>query len=480
MKKQIKYFVVLLLLLITSASGMITVEKSAVTVKRTPTATITNTAIGKITLTSTLTQTVTPTLTMTHTQTVFTSTPSITVMASLTPTASATSSGNVEPYLSAPLCGFHSNSVFHTLWDSELGCHYDHEHGQYPFNLSFPVDMQAFMGGVEIGHTNPSSPAENTVKHGGMKWQVDSSAPNNCAVGFESGTVAVDAYAIQYHIFGRQDVEHEAHLHSSVAFLQQCKADNPEDKGIVAVTQIQEYGQRIMPYQGMNLIYPDSFSPTWDTRRGQYFTTECFGSDFFANVNGASQLIDCRPTFSDTSNNLTIWTSKISGSGLRPAGSTLFTLLFRSRDNYQRLDATDLVHPFTWRFVCGGTVYNPANCRFNNSSVTIHEIAGTIPASWDNLAGWDTDPRVGRVSAVGFVDKFGTRSTTCTAVGGDCYPITLINAFVGRYSTDLCISKCNNPNLTDTRERDFYFCNDVLCAEGMPNAVPSSWIGSEN
>ena len=366
------------------------------------------------------------------------------------------------------------------LWNSDLGCHYDQEHGEYPFDLPFPVDMREFMGGVEIGHTNPSSPAENTVKHGGFKWQVDNAAPNNCAVGFEDGTVAVDAYAIQFHIFGRQDVEHEGRNHSAVAFLRQCKADNPSDKGIVAVTTLQDYGQPIMPYQGMLLPYPYLFQPAYDTRRGQYFTNECAGQDFFALVNGVMQLIDCRNTFGDPANNLTIWSSKISGTGLRPAGSTLFTLLFRSRDGYQRMEATDLVHPFTWRFVCGGTVYNPANCRFNNSSVTIHEIAGVIPVSWDNLVGWDTDPRIGRVSAVGFVDRFGTRSPSCTVAGGDCYPIILINAFVGKYSTDLCASKCSNPGLVDTAERDLGFCNGVLCAEGAPNAVPSGWIGSEN
>src|SRR5262245_21230541 len=39
----------------------------------------------------------------------------------------------IAPYAGAPLCTdsgeSHDNSLFHTLWDSERGCHYDHEHG---------------------------------------------------------------------------------------------------------------------------------------------------------------------------------------------------------------------------------------------------------------------------------------------------------------------------------------------------------------
>ena len=61
------------------------------------------------------------------------------------------------------------------------------------------------------------------------------------------GTVAVKAYAIQFHAFGRQDVEHEARNHSSVALLALCKSDNPNDVGYVYVSQLQEYGQMEEP-----------------------------------------------------------------------------------------------------------------------------------------------------------------------------------------------------------------------------------------
>src|SRR5688572_21600147 len=82
-----------------------------------------------------------------------------------------TQPGRMAPYPDAPLCAdsgaAHDNSLFHTLWDDIRGCHYDHEHGQNPFTpevaAAFPgLDLQALIGGVGVGHTNPSSPMENT------------------------------------------------------------------------------------------------------------------------------------------------------------------------------------------------------------------------------------------------------------------------------------------------------------------------------
>ena len=389
------------------------------------------------------------------------------------------------PYPGAPLCPTHDHMKWHGLWDSVHGCHYDHEHGASPFTAevaaAFPgFNLVELLGGVGIGHTNPSSPMENTHKHGGFKWQVDLNAPQGCLTGFEDGTIAVKAYAIQYHAFGRQDVEHEARNHSSAALLTLCKSDNPNDVGYMYVVQLQEYGQRVMPYQGMIMAYPDKFDPEYDGERGPYFTTECFGEDITIIGEQGEKFIDCRPTSNDQSNNLTIWTSKPTGQGLRPPTPALFRMLFRSRDNYQRADIRDLEWPFTWMFVCGGLTYNPVGCRYNNSSMTIHEVMGDIPVTWDGLAGFDTDPRPGRITAQGFVTRFGELNTACTATGDNCYPIKLVSAFVGRYSSELSVEKVSNPSPENTPERDIYFCAGVPCSETSPGAVSSGWIGAEN
>lgn len=447
------------------------------------------------------TATLLPTGTASATLTPLVSPTSTNTAVTLVPSATMTPGAVITPYPSAPLCPdsgvAHDNSKFHMLWDSTRGCHYDHEHGQNPFvpeiAAAFPgFDLFALLGGVGVGHTNPSSPMENTHKHGGFKWQVSANAPQGCAVGFENGTVAIDAYAIEDHNFGRQDMEFETSKHSSVAMLRQCKPGNPSDKGYVYTIQLQEYGERSLTYQGVPLSYPDNFQPEWEPAFGQYFTTECVGPDL--TING--EFIDCRPT-NGTYNNLSVWTSKITGSGLRPPGSKLFTLLFRSRDVPQRLDSSDLTYPFTWRFICGNLTYSPVDCRHNNSTSTIHEIAGVIPAAWDNLAGFDSDPRVGRVTADGFTTRYGgigVAQEQCTVpsvdqtpgngslenLTDDCYPFKLVSAFVGKYSSEISVIKVSNPSPLDTPERDIYFCSGIPCLETDLNAVPSGWIGSEN
>ena len=105
---------------------------------------------------------------------------------------------------------------------------------------------------------------------------------------------------------------------------------------------------------------------------------------------------------------------------------------------------------------------------------------GDIPAAWDGLAGFDTDPRPGRITAQGFVTRFGDLNPACTIAGGDCYPIKLMSAFVGRYSSELSIEKVSNPTPGNMPERDIYFCAGVPCTEESVGAVPSGWIGAEN
>jgi len=452
----------------------------------TETETITATATDTLTPTDTPTETLTPTETETATLTpspTDTLTPTLTFTPSLTPTLTATSTP-IAPYPGAPLCPdvgmAHDTSLFHTLWDSVRGCHYDHEHGANPFMpavaAAFPgYNLYALLGGVGIGHTNPSSPMENSMKHGGFKWQVSTAAPKGCAVGFESGTVAVDAYAIQFHNFGDYSMEFETRNHTTAALLRQCKSGDPSDKGYIFVTQLQEYGQRIAKYQGTVLNYPDNFLPTWPAVDGPYFSINCSG-------NG---LPGC-PTPGGVATS--IWTSKPTGTiinkqtgaSLRPETSRLFRLLFRVRDNYQVLDSNDTTYPFTFIWLCGGATFNPVGCRYNNSTSTIHEIAGDIPASWDGLAGFDTDPRPGRITAEGFVTAFGVLAPSCTSAGPCFYPIKMVSAFVGKYSSDICTTKCSNPDPNNTPERDIYFCNGVLCLETSPGAVPSGWIGSGN
>jgi hypothetical protein len=394
------------------------------------------------------------------------------LIAPLTPIAS---------YPAAPLCtdsgAAHDHSRFHTLWDAERGCHYDHEHGQSPFvpevDATFPgFDLGQLLGGVEIGHTNPSSPMENHHKHGGFKWNVQLEHPQGCK-GFEGAVTGVNGSVIQYHGFGNYAVELEATTHSAVALLRQCRESDPTDYGYLYVVQHVNYGQRVTPYQGTLIPYANNSLPAYATGLGPYLSVDCVGS-----------VPQCRRDLnfirSRNLNAFSNWTSK----GGRAEGSTLFNLFFRVRDTYQVFDWNDQTHPFTYLYVCSpdnGQTYAATGCKYNNTTTQVHEIAGVIPGAWDNLGGFDTDPEVGRITAEGFVARFGTLNPACVEAGEDCHPIKMVRAFVGSYGSVLVFTPGKGTNVVPyLPERDLYFCNGQACPDTTPGAVPSGWVGTDN
>jgi len=387
------------------------------------------------------------------------------------------------PYPDAPLCAdsgaAHDTSLFHTLWHRTRHCHYDHEHGQNPFTAdvaaTFPgLDLHALLGHVGVGHTNPSSPLENSIKHGGMKWNVQLEHPQGCS-GFEGSRNGVNGSVIQYHNFGDYSVELNAAVHSTVALLRQCNVSDSSDYGYIYTVQFQNYGQVVVPYQGTIFPYPYYSVPAYDRARGPYLSVNCIG-----------QVSQCRQSLGVAQRGVSAsnWTSKPTGRGARPESSTLFRLFFRVADAYQNLDWTDQTYPFTFRWLCtsdGGRTYNPAGCRYNNSTTQVHEIAGDIPAAWDNMPGFDTEPEVGRITAEGYTTRFGQLNRACNAPGADCHPIKLVRAFVGTYGSVLVFTPGKGTNLVRyLPERDIYFCSGQVCAERDPGAVPSGWIGPNN
>jgi hypothetical protein len=393
----------------------------------------------------------------------------------------------IAPFPDALLCDdsgeAHDHNLFHTLWDEVRGCHYDHEHGQNTFTpdvaAAFPdIDLRALIGGVGVGHTNPSSPMENTHKHGGFKWDVTLSHSVGC-FGGEGYPTGVDAMVIQYHAFGDYSIEFESRNHSAVGLLRQCQVGNPTDFGYMFVNQLQDYGQRVAPYQGSVLPYPDTPVPAYKAGIAPYFTVSCFGSTAQCNKFPSRESVLGR-----NNNAASTWISapgKLAGSG-----SPLFALLFRVRDNYQMLDDSDQTYPFTFAWLCsadGGASYSPEpGCFYNNTTTRVHEVLGQIPVEWDNLASFDTDPRAGRITADGYVTRFGDLNPTCTAPGPDCHPIKLVQAFTGGYLSQFSLVPGEKAGFSvgNLPERDIYFCQGTVCAEGDPGATPSGWVGQNN
>lgn len=404
-----------------------------------------------------------------------------------------------DPYPGAPACpdSAHSNGTYHSLWNSQLKCHYDHEHGQDPsddrITETFPgFNLRLLSGGFTVGHTNPSSSMENTHKHGGFKWQFMPRHPETCA-GFEGATNGVNGSAIQVHGFGDYNMELMGRIHSSSALLRMCNQANPTDYGYLYTVQFQDYGQIVSPYQGDIIPFPFTPNPAYDPARGPYLTIDCVGQKA-PGERGACRT-SLEQVLSRGLNANSNWSAKPTGSTNinNPLGSTLFNVFFRLRDTYQLIDWSDKTHPFTYKWLCSedeGDTYDPEGCEYNNSTIQVHELAGKIPTSWDNLQGFDSDSRTGRITATGYTDRYGTLKTSCTtpSVGangdrnGDCFPIKMVNAFVGSYGSILVYTDpSKGDNLVQyLPEKDIYFCDDEVCEEGDAGAKSSGWIGQNN
>jgi hypothetical protein len=319
---------------------------------------------------------------------------------------------------------------------------------------------------------------ENTHKHGGFKWDVTLSHSVGC-LGGDGYPTGVDAMVIQYHGFGDYSIEFESRTHSAVGLLRQCQAGNPSDFGYVFVNQLQDYGQRVSPYQGGALPYPDAPVPAYEPNRAPYFSVACFGSTAPCNKYPSRESILSRKNSATST-----WVS--APDKLADSGSHLFTLLFRVRDTYQALDQSDQTYPFTFAWLCsadGGASYGQAlGCSYNNTTTRVHEVRGEIPIEWDNLEGFDMDLREGRITADGYVTRFGDLNLSCTAPGTDCHPIKLVQAFSGRYVSLFSLVRGEKANFSagNLPERDIYFCNGVVCAEANSGAAPSGWIGQNN
>lgn len=401
------------------------------------------------------------------------------------------------PWPAAPLCldsnEFHDVTKFHTEWNAAVGCHYDHEHGVNPFTplvaSIFPgFDLKALGCGMEVNHCSPSSPIENTWdgKHGGWKWDVTIPSFSGCT-GFESAPTGISAAVVGYHTFGNYAVELNGRLHSALILARETKCGNPNDHGYVYVTTIQDYGQRTVPYQGDIMPYPDTPNPAYDPPRGPYISFDCVGTK------ATGQRGACRESLvfvlSRNANTNSIWTSKKTGAGVAAVqGNQLFQLLFRVRDTYQLVDWSDLVYPFTFKWLCsadsGASYAALPGCRYNNTTSKVQEVRLFVPPVWDGLAGVDQDGAInGRFTGQFLVTKFGDLAPAgvCLQPNMTCFPVKYVNAFVGEAGGQLIDGKFPQFSPEGQPERDICFnpAGAVLNCD-QPGAKPAGWIGPAN
>ena len=82
-----------------------------------------------------------------------------------------------------------------------------------------------------------------------------------------------------------------------------------------------------------------------------------------------------------------------------------------------------------------------------------------------------------RLTLATLVSLIGALNLSCTTPGPDCFPIKMVDMFIGKYGGALPGQKVSNPNATSNPSRNIWFCAGLPCTETDAGAVPSGWIG---
>lgn len=159
------------------------------------------------------------------------------LMAEIAPTPTPTPIAGIpgEPYVGAPECMVHDPNAWHGVWDAELGCYYDHTHGDDPHVLDGLFGTQAYewMGG-DVSYpwqTFSAAGLENNLKHSGYIWVVRT--PEEIGTCFsDNSDGCFMAFRSLVHFLG-SDADAKVRYHSIWTEALVCDENNPTVCGVV-------------------------------------------------------------------------------------------------------------------------------------------------------------------------------------------------------------------------------------------------------
>ncbi|RMG92311.1 MAG: hypothetical protein D6706_16985 [Chloroflexi bacterium] len=365
-----------------------------------PPATATQTAVLAIETTPNKTPTTSPT------------TPPLTA----TPKPTATP---IPPYAGAPVCPpeQHNDHAWHSLWNSEYGCHYTHEHHANPHDLddifgtqyytwaggeiSYP--WQTFSGaGANFEQPAPDACLENDCKHAGYKWLIVRDA--NCDA---DSTFVTN---------GANNCITDARVQMHGIFAQPGALTRFHSVWIEA--RVCQFGGKVCGiYRGGGHLDLGRLN----IPRGIYVPLPGDPPEFAASppekqpyrIHGApgDRVLDS-------------WQSEGNQFNLIPGVPRLMVGYgVHVRDGWGGVDPAnesqiDLACP-------------DFQCERNASEAALFRVWVTIPRELDGSQ-WDSDARAGFFSFTGFTNRYGDIVTGCTEPGLDCVPVEAIGVPIGR------------------------------------------------
>lgn len=358
--------------------------------------------------------------------------------------------GGIVPYPDAPLCESHSETEYHTLWNKELGCHYDHHHGYDPAKTPFKDIVATWEQGVSYEWQTPS---ENQNKHKGYIY-LYSEAKDGCELGRHQDTAkgCVRKVLYQLHSIGTNS-EVTTRFHSFRFVAEVCNLDQT-NCGFVQGGGQSDYGVTHCPYKkeacpkasdvlplpGDNGVLPDTVAIT----QPPYV---------------AAGLLSDLLRIQSSGRNTQFWNgftpNKIVAQYYPHAPNTLFSAAWSSVDGWTLIQPGD---DYKEHYICEDSL-----CKFNHSEFRLYAVKITLPKSAQ--AGGTT-----------YTTVFGHAASGCIEATASCVPLVIdatVPVGVGTFNLDRQVNPLNAPEL------EFDICFDQ--STGKPqgcnsvSSVTSGW-----
>ena len=301
--------------------------------------------------------------------------------------------GNFSPNASAPYCTEHDANQWHGLWNSDLGCWYDHDHGDDPHAVDdvFGTQLWSLIGtGGEFGFPwqtymvmpNNHIMRENDIypygKHQGYKWFVRKNVP--CVSRF--GVNCFTDMRVLVHFVG-SEIDDNVQYHTALIEARAC-AKGGSPCGTILTGGWQDYGTIKLDGQNLGTTNCDQNNKLLYNNTGnRSFATwyPCGG----LYINAAVETADHWDYFT---------------AGALPRNGLSLCTGQSSADNYD---------------IAQNAAAYANTCGNDNSKRQLHGLFMNVDDDFDGT-------NDGRINYSGWTDRYGADAPNCTAPAQDCIP----------------------------------------------------------
>ncbi len=360
--------------------------------------------------------------------------------------------GGVKPYPGAPACTDHDDTAFHTLWNKEKGCHYDHTHGYDPDKTIFKDIVASWDQEISYAWQTPN---ENLYKHKGYVY-LYTEAKDGCELGrYKNAEGCIRKLLYQIHSIGT-NMELTMRFHSFRFVAEVCNLDQSEC-GIVQGGGQTDFGVTHCPYK--NAHCATKLDPTPLPEDNGVLPAKVTIQQPPYKANG---VLSNEARLRRAGRNTQFWNgfapNPIVAAYYPNHPNQLFSPAWAALDGWTLLDPADAESGmYHEHFLCAD-----GSCKFNHSEYRMYSFRIVIPAGPDR--------------AVKFTTVQGAPDKNCSAASSTCAAFSASNgvpASIGTYFLDRKVNPANAPEL----EFDICFNKDSGEPEGCNSnsSVTSGW-----